>query len=355
MKFMRLYKFFLPVLIFSFAFMSCNVDENPIHSLEQVIERIPNVQSIQGAENATLNVRNDKNRSYFNITIDNTSHLNGVYNAWCVQMDVSLQTEAEYSATKLYETDKDRVFNKLSYIINNRKAYESELHGLTWKEIQVAFWVILETQDYNITTLEDRIPGDVEGFNSIYVNSILNDVKTHGSDFVPGATDTRLIYYEIQDNQNGVIEQTAWAWAANNSDSFRYLQIGQQWGWIIYYDFETLLGGLYAGCGFGTAVNPDPSDLNNCVYVGSVSFSDDDVNLSIVVGTINNWYMTNVQVYVGDVLPSNLAPGGFPHKNEGIYSQSETFTIPLSTFETGDPTTLPERLYIAVHADVETG
>ena len=353
MKSTSAFTYLIPLFFLIFIFVSCDTDENPVGTLEEAVERIPDVQPIQGAENATINVRNDRDRSYFKVSIDNTSGFDGVYNAWCVQMNVSLQRGVEHPETRLYATDGDKEFNQLSYIVNTRNRYERELEDLSWREIQVAMWVILETQDYNLAAIESRIPSSVEGYNSTYVNEILKDVQTNGSNFEPGPLDTRLFYYEIQNNQDGVGEQTAWAWAADNSDSFRYLNLGQQWGWVLYYQFDALDGGLYAGCGFGTEENPEPEDLDSCTLVGGVSFSDDDVNLSIVVNTINNWYMTNLQVYVGAELPSSLAPGGFPYKKEGIFSQSEDFTIPLSDFESEDPPALPDTLYIAVHADVE--
>ena len=380
MKKLSVFTFFFPLFVITLVFISCEVDENPVKTFEEAIERIPDVQPIQGAENATVNVRNDRDRSYFKVSIENTSGLNGEYNAWCVQMDISLQRGVEHSGTRLYSTDSDKVFNQLSYIVNRRNRYENELEGLSWREIQTAMWVILETRDYNLAEIADRLPSSVEGYNESYVNEILNDVKTNGGDFELGPTDTRLIYYEVDNNQDGVIEETAWSWVGpheENSNSFRFHNIGGNWGWVTYYWFydddeneftvdNPLEGGMYAGCGFGTLENPEPDDLDNCIFVGYVNMWHENNTLRIKISTNisdDNWTMVNVQAYVGTELPDKVAPGSFEYKQENLDNVLEVnFSITDFNLEDlkPDPPVKPEDkewedapLYIVVHADVE--
>jgi hypothetical protein len=231
MKKQSVLKFFLPLLLVAFVFMSCEVDNNPVQTLEQVIERIPAIEPIQGADNATVIVRSGEGRSHFKIAIENTSSFNGVYNAWCIELGVPVETGMEYSGTPLYATDKDKIFNKLNYIINNRNAYEREMVGLSWKDIQVAFWVILETQDYNLAAIENRVSGSIPDFNPTYVNTILDDVKANANSFEPGMTDTRLFYYELQGGQNGVGEKlgTAMARMTDDPNALIYQFDGHPW------------------------------------------------------------------------------------------------------------------------------
>ena len=333
MKWVNNLKFFLPLFILAFAFMSCDTDDYSVGTLEDAVERIPDVQLIQGADNATVNVKNDRDRSYFKISIDNTSGLNGVYNAWCVQLDVSLQRGVEHPGTRLYSTDGDKVFNKLSYVVNTRNRYEREFDGLSWREIQVAMWVILETKDYNLAAIESRIPSSVEGYNSTYVNEILNDVQTNGSNFEPGPFDTRLIYYELQNNQNGVGEQTAWAWAgfidedtgepvSEYSRTFRELDKSGQWGWFIYYEENTwteidpLEAMLWAGAG----QNEDSFD--DAYHVGWVYLYDDGENLFIRYEMKDDFYMTEVHGFVGDNYPNQIAPGNWQGAEDGAHYAS---------------------------------
>ena len=276
MKPMSAFTYLLPLFFLVFIFVSCDTDENPVGTLEEAVERIPDVRVIDGAENANINVRYDRNRSYFTVSVDNTSGLNGVYNAWCVQMDVSLQSGVEHPGTQLYATDGDKVLNQLSYIVNARNRYERELEGLSWREIQTAMWVILETRDYNLAAIAGRLPSSVEGYNESYVNEILNDVKTNGGDFEPGETDTRLIYYEVADNQNGVAEKlgTAMARMNDNGDDLTHQFPGHPW-------FTYLI------------LEPTPSVKTHFLYVGNVT--------STRVGTVRIW-KNNDYLYVRFIL-----------------------------------------------------
>ena len=163
-----------------FIFVSCDTDENPVGSLEEAVERIPDLQLIDGADNATVNVRSDRERSNYRFSVrsvtSNSIIANSVFYAWCVEMEKPISKNQDLTGTKLYTTDKDPVFNKLAYIINNRGMLEQQNPGLSWKDIQVAFWVILETENMKLEKIADITPSNVEGYNAAYVNNILEDV-----------------------------------------------------------------------------------------------------------------------------------------------------------------------------------
>jgi hypothetical protein len=335
------FKFIIPVILLVIFFISCDMDKNPVGTLEEAVERIPDVLPIQGAENATVIVRDDRDRSYFKITIENTLGRNGVYNAWCAQLAVSLQRGVEHPGTQLYDTDRDNIFNRLSYIVNRRNVYEREMQGLSWKEIQVVFWVLLETGGYNLAAIENRIPGSVEGYNATFVNTILQDVQMNGSSFQPGATDIRLFYYEIQDNQNGIGEQTAWAWAGDQR-AIPFSVDGQPWGWYFAYEkVETNHNGvfrthLWAGAGL--------NDLSKGTEVGTADFWVDNSTLNVLVQMYPEYCFTNLQLYVGENVPNQI-PGSFPYKRQSTVPDDEySFQVDISGFK--------DNLYIALHADV---
>ena len=347
------FKYFLPLLLVAFIFVSCDTDDNLVGTLEEAVERIPDVRAIEGAENATVNVRNDRNRSYFTVSIDNTSGYNGEYNAWCVQMDVSLQRGVEHSGTRLYSTDSDKVFNQLSYIVNTRNSYERELEGLSWRDIQTAMWVILETRDYNLSAITDRLPSSVEGYNESYVNEILNDVKANGGDFQPGPTDVRLVYYEVDNNQDGVFEETAWAWAEDVEGEQRAFPIhpdNNPWGWyILYYLDETNNGEVFRSkliAGAGQNV------VEKGTHVGYVDLWVEGVNLRVRYSTINGFCFTESQLNVSTSPITSSVPGQYPYKRVPATppTNSYTHTIPLSNLGNPDPGTA---LYYAAHADIE--
>jgi hypothetical protein len=346
-------RYCLPLLLLAFAFTGCEVDDNPVKTLEQVIQRLPNVQPIQGAENATVNVRHDKDRSYFKISIDNTSRLNGEYNAWCVQIEKNLQRGVTHAGTRLHSTEKDKIFNQLSYIINTRNRYERALAGLSWREIQIAMWVLIETSDYNLATVESRIPSVFEGYNASYVYEILNDVKTNGNTFEPGSTDIRLIYYEVEDNQNGVFEETAWAWAEDVGDvqrSFPIHDSNHPWGWyILYYLGETNNSNVFRSkliAGAGQNV------IEKGTHVGYVDLWVDDNILKVRYWTFEDFCFTESQLNVSTTQITSSVPGSYPYKRMPGTPATNSYThnVPLSNL--GNPD-IGDALYYAAHADIE--
>ena len=205
MKRINIQRTSLLIILLALAFFSCEIDKNPVKSFDEVAARVPDVELISGAENATVTVNMERQDSYFSVTIDNTSDHNGVYNAWCAQLDVSIQLGKEHAGTKLYAGERDKLFNKLRYVINKRSLYEAELSGLSWRDIQVAFWVLLETENYDLAAIESYIPSNFGSYNADYVNEILTDVRANEADIALLTGGSQIIYYQVDNNQNGII------------------------------------------------------------------------------------------------------------------------------------------------------
>ena len=205
MKRINIQRTSLLIILLALAFFSCEIDKNPVKSFEEVVARVPDVELISGAENATVTVNMERQDSYFSVTIDNTSDHNGVYNAWCAQLDVTIQLGKEHAGTKLYAGERDKLFNKLRYVINKRSLYEAELSGLSWRDIQVAFWVLLETENYDMAAIESHIPSNFGSYKPEYVNAILDDVKKNEADIALLTGGSQIIYYQVDNNQNGII------------------------------------------------------------------------------------------------------------------------------------------------------
>jgi hypothetical protein len=347
-------RFLLPLLLFAFTFPSC---DNPVGKLEDLGDRIPDIHLIRGVENATIKVKYDRDRSYFKVSINNTSVLNGEYNAWCVQMGISFRGGGEHPEVRLYTTNRDKIFNQISYIVNTRNRYENELAGLSWREIQVAMWVILETLGYDLTAIESRIPSSVEGYNPSYVNKILNDVRTNGRNFQTGSTDIRLIYYEVGDVQNGVIEEGAWAWAEEvEGEPQRNYPIhdnNKPWGWYILYYFgetnETVTGTevfrslLIAGAGQNV--------VEQGIQVGYVDLWVEGDILKVRYSTFNNFCFTESQLYVSTTPITSSVPGSYPYKRVPAATPINSYThdLPLSDLGNLHNRTI---VYYAAHADI---
>ncbi len=72
------------------------------------------------------------------------------------------------------------------------------------------------------------------------------------------------------------------------------------------------------------------------IDVGTITVTNDDVNLYVTYQTNGDWYLTEAHLYVLDYEPvGRLAPGKAPYKWEGGPVTSFTFTVPLDNYECG--------------------
>jgi len=253
------------LIVFLFG---CEDLQNPHQDFSDVLEKIPDVQLIPGAENATITVRPDRIYSFFLVTVDNVESnrnvSNGTFNGWCLQKNVPIETGKEYTGVKLYSTERDKWINRVSYIVNNRPAYEHLNPGLSWSEIQVAIWVMFETRGYR---LPENFSTGLE-YNAHYVQTILNDVKKNGVDFKPGFGDIRIVITNAEQNEQTIgiecREETAWG----GNTGFNIMAPGQWWYIFDTEDPETqnIWAGQTINVGNVTVSAPDP-DADNKVTI----------------------------------------------------------------------------------------
>ena len=362
------FTYLLPLFFLVFIFVSCDTDENPVGTLEEAVERIPDVQLIEGADNATLNVNYDRERSLFKISIRNiNSHSiisNGVFNAWCVELNKPLSRGQDLTGAKLFATNKDPVFNKLAYIINNRGALERQNPGLSWKDIQVTFWVILESPTMKLEAIENEIPSSLEGYNRTTVNNILADVQTNGSSFNPGIGHTQLFLADAGDDEQLTVVEVNTAWARMNGgplgpdDDFTYAfnpdngdesSVGGG-NWATYIKFTD--GGdhsdfpLYAG---------------QTNFVGWLNVSRDSGELVIVYNLNEDYVLSVTHVHVGLVFPDDFPTSSNTWDNPqiGQFDHGNSYEEdPFNTWPDDDEVRIPwvwddnDELIIAAHAVV---
>lgn len=125
----------------------------------------------------------------------------------------------------------------------------------------------------------------------------------------------------------------------------------------------TLLAFAFGGTGTAAAV---PLDAEICgepavytlwggktINVGTVTVANDETNLYVTYETTDNWYLTEVHLYVLNYEPlERLTPGHAPYKSGNIsYATTYTFVIPLE--DLGFPITCDETvLWLQAHAAV---
>ena len=347
------FTYLLPLFFLVFIFVSCDTDENPVGTLEEAVERIPDVQLIEGAENVTAAISRDQQRSYFSVTLGNVENSRirpGTYEGWCLQMDLPAPIGENISGAKLFDSKNDKIYNKLSYILNQRHVYERANPGLSWRDIQVAFWVIIETKDMNLNAIRNNLPSSVDGFSESNVNNILSDVKTNGADFEPGAMDINLVVMEADTETQLVgFGETAWAYAnpedENLPEDVESIPFGDaQWGWYIKIPTsvtEEIPYEFWAGAG--------QNDLTKGTKIGTgtITITDNEVEITLTLNSdIPDDYfrITGLEINITDDADMLItAPGQFLHKF--------TWDDPQATFsETFSIAGFDSPLYIAIHS-----
>jgi len=362
MNFSKISAILIAASLFMLFMIGCENSQSPHQTFDDVLQRIPDIQLIEGAENATLNVDYDRDRSYFRISVSNvTSNSiphNSVFNAWCIELDKPLSRGRDLTEAQLYATGEDALINKLAYIINNRGALERQNPGLSWKEIQVAFWVILETRDMNLQTIANRIPSAVEGYKETYVNNIISDVQTNGSSFTPGVGHTQLILMNAgEDEQLTVGESnTAWARMNNDPDDFTYT-FNPKNG-----DPSEVGGGNWATYIKVTPPENEADKEEFYLFAGQTNFVGylfvwrDGDNLYVEYDLIEDYVLSITHVHVGLVFPDdfpttaneweNPQVGQFEYGDSYDNENNVTETIPWDSEWNG------QELIIAAHAVV---
>jgi hypothetical protein len=202
--------------------------------------------------------------SYLELTLENAGILNGMYDAWCVDVDQSIDNNTWYEAL-LYSSYEDlsglefehpENFDKVNYLLNN--FYAGKLveplsaicapaascgavkppESLTKGDIQRAIWTLI---DDNLTTM------GLGPWSQDRVNAILCDVNANGEGFIPDCDDdtvfisvpvdgdTQLIAAQTVIGTLGIecvtAEETAWG---DGKDGMSF--DGSQWGTYFNYD-----------------------------------------------------------------------------------------------------------------------
>jgi hypothetical protein len=224
-----------PIILVIFLFTSCDMDENPVGTFGDIMNKVPRFEPIAGAENVTVKVTDDGGNSTFRVNLSNldatSSLLAGDYTAWCGLWRAPLDTEGrEYSGIKAYSTLGDPNFNKVNYLLNYRRSYANTIEGVTPREIQAALWLLLKYKEYNID--EDQ------AVNKAAVNQIMADVNRNGGNFTPAAGQITAVFLDLSIQQTNesptqtiILEECETAMARMNDDpeDFTYQWAGHPW------------------------------------------------------------------------------------------------------------------------------
>ena len=190
----------LKIVVASLLFFACegvlNSNKNSDKpDLEESLDPIEEVILINGADNATLtvNINNDKT-TYFTIGLNdiesNDIIINGLYDAWCIDVWKSINSNnGSYQNIELYSTYLVEKWKPVNYLLNIQEKLINQDPKITWLEIQLAIWSLRAYPEFDLDSvaLED-LPGQFRNdgqstFNSEKVKEILDIVNANYHDF----------------------------------------------------------------------------------------------------------------------------------------------------------------------------
>ncbi len=322
----RIPLYFLLLTCFLLFFMvACEQSNSPNQSMSDVVGLLPNFEKIGGADNVDAVVNIDYAQGQFSVELSNIAPgsiiTDGEYEGWCMQIDKTISAGTQLNGLQIFSTKNDDKFKYINYLINKKNSYLSQYNGGSWKEIQVAMWVILETKNFDLNKILQKLPSSVNGFNDDIVKKILADVKLNGWKFVYKFGHKFICYMDNDDKQDiGLVcEETAYAYYPENSKCFTNISglASNNWGWSIgkldngEYKFD-----LYAGAG--------QCDLSKGTTVGTVEVKYLNGTVTVKYKMLSGYAMSETHLYVGstDTPLKNgnktVAPGQYPYKHENL-------------------------------------
>lgn len=205
------------LLTCAFYMSACQDSVNP--SLEESVAPYLELEAIDGASNTNITVnRGDAHGldSYFAFDLSNieTNGLirEGVIEGWCLEWNKPIrQNNDVHQGVELYNTFGSDTWKAPNYLMNIKKELKDNDPDLTYKEIQVALWSLIDEPAFNIDkVLQDgRMPSrmmtngqpnfDVDKTKEI-VNRVRNEVK--GFDYKPGGP--VIVFSRTEDDQQNV-------------------------------------------------------------------------------------------------------------------------------------------------------
>ncbi len=319
-------KFFLPLFLLSLLFISCDMENNPVKTFEEAVEKVPDFTPIPGGENVTLRVTRDKKSSYFTIDMsnvgDNPIISDGVYQAWCVLYDIPINAVGEeYNGVKLFSTKGDEKWRQINYLLSKSFVYSTQFPGATWREIQVAIWALTDFRDFDLDNIDimsldnDFRSGDQPLFDVSLARLIVDDVQKNAASFDYEKHAGQVILMETEKDTQNLITYTPGGWGAppagNNPGQLLYKYFDKVYpnGFVVgskytitftsaktLNDFLPITGGNRQGVLDRNYVDPKSGDLKSAKTLAQATIA-----LKLNVDFNHAGYLGSTKPYLKDL------------------------------------------------------
>jgi hypothetical protein len=210
LKKLRFIRTTLAVMATALLFIACNPAKT-VSPIEDLIDQIPGMSLISGAENTKITVNRNNTYAYYNVNLDGLTaeaiSLAGDYKAWCTQWDIRIESNnAVYEAARVYDIAGEGYWKNVVYLVNRADAYLEADSTLKWTELQVAVWAMINHKKIELT------PSFLSGLESVFrdvridvVQQIIADVDVNVTGWDFSQLENNILYVEVADDVQDLV------------------------------------------------------------------------------------------------------------------------------------------------------
>jgi len=344
--YLKTYSTFLMLMVAgALFFTACQDSVNP--SLEESVAPYLELEAIEGASNTNVTVnRGDVHGldSYFAFDLSNIESngliREGVVEGWCLEWNKPIrQNNDVHQGVELYNTFGSDTWKSANYLMSIKKELKANDPDLTYREIQVALWSLIDTPTFNLDEVlqEGRMPSRMisngqPNFSVKKTKDIVNRVRKEVGNFEYKPGSPIIVFSRTEDDQQnigGVTTQTV------------VVNPGNLDGWAFYEEFTGGTGDFEPG--------PETSPLG----AGSVELVVDDtgrmvfvkvdwrgVRLDKITDLSYSTYRTSGGAALAPSLQINIdyddTDGSAGWQGRLVYEPYHTYTVATGEWQTWD-------------------
>jgi len=188
--------------------------------IEESIAPYLELQALDEASNATITVNRGETvgfDSYFAFDLSNIKAdgivREGLTEGWCLEWDKPIrQNNDVHHGIEMFNTFGSTTWKPANYLMNIKDELKAEDPALTYKEIQVALWTLIETPAFDLDQVLQN--GDMPSrlmengqpnFDVDKVKAINNRVRSEVAQFEYDSNSSYILFSNMRDEQNGGI------------------------------------------------------------------------------------------------------------------------------------------------------
>ncbi|NBC27859.1 MAG: hypothetical protein GVY08_13425 [Bacteroidetes bacterium] len=209
----------LSVLFFAALFYMAACDNSTNTDLEETLAPYLELEAIEGASNTTLTIQKGEDAgldSYFAFDVSNVENngiiSEGLVEGWCLEWNKPIDSNNDrHDGIESYSTFGSDTWKPVNYLMSIKDQLKEEDPSLTYREIQVAIWSLIDVPEFNVDevlaegNMPSRMMSDGEpNFSVSKVKEIVDHVRTNSDAFTYSGNSPYMVFARTDDDsQNG--------------------------------------------------------------------------------------------------------------------------------------------------------